>query len=62
MAEAITVAEKIKQLLENLRDDVERTKNDHDAARLALAEALTQFRPVKKGRPERLPVVNKGGK
>ena len=46
-----TVAEQIKNLLAQLKDNVERTKTEHDAARLALREALVAFRPAPKGRP-----------
>ena len=46
-----TVAEQIKTLLSNLREDVTTAQEKLDAAKLALRDSLAQFKPGQVGRP-----------
>lgn len=55
--EPATVAGQIKALLAGLTADVDRTRQEHDAARMALRDALASFRPAKKGRPAKIGAV-----
>jgi hypothetical protein len=54
-----TVAEQIKTLLTNLREDVAAATEKLDAAKIALRDALASFKPGVVGRPAKVKKARK---
>jgi len=54
-----TIAEQIKTLLSNLREDVAKHTADLESAKIALRDALASFKPQPLGRPPKAKRVKK---